>query len=506
MISLNDPGRLSIRHRLAFLLRDSIIYGGAAAFNKAFSLITFPLLTRYFSVTDYGIIDFFTVLASLLTIVFIFGQDSAVARYFYEYSEIDERRQITSQSLFFQIAIMVIVIPILWFFAEPLIARISNEPMASIWIKIILLQVPFVLLVNFSQNLLKWTFARREFLLVSLGPVVLNVVLLVLAIYLLRVDITGVFVIVLIVQGTAGILGLYFIRSWLCIPKDMKYLRELIPFALPFGVIGCIGAFVPALERSLTNSLLGELDLGLYAAGSKVALLMVFAIQAFQMAWGPFSLAIYREAEVGETYNWVLKGFTLAICVAVLALSAITHPVLSILASEHYAGASVVVFPIAMGLAIQAISWITEIGIGLSKKSYLTLYGYIAYLLVTALAIYGFASLYGLIGVALGVLLGHIVKSIIASWLAQRAYRLPWQFGPVSLVILATVSFGLFGAWLAMAISNSYATFIYLIGICNILLMGWFLLLTVEERKGIRYKIPTHIKSILRLEKSTPRG
>jgi O-antigen/teichoic acid export membrane protein len=100
----NPAGSLSLKGRLHFLLRDATLYGGAAAISKAFALITFPLLARHFSVEEYGVLDYFLVLGSLLAIFFIFGQDSAVARYFYEYEETETRQQLISQSLVFQLS------------------------------------------------------------------------------------------------------------------------------------------------------------------------------------------------------------------------------------------------------------------------------------------------------------------------------------------------------------------------------------------------------------------
>jgi O-antigen/teichoic acid export membrane protein len=93
-LETNSPSSLSLRARFKFLLRDAILYGGAAAISKAFALITFPLLARHFSVEDYGVLDYFLVLGALLPIFFIFGQDSAVARFFYEYEKTDIRRQL----------------------------------------------------------------------------------------------------------------------------------------------------------------------------------------------------------------------------------------------------------------------------------------------------------------------------------------------------------------------------------------------------------------------------
>lgn len=479
---VDDPSRLSVRNRLRFLIKDSMLYGGAGALNKAFALITFPLLARHFSVADYGLIDFFFVLASLIAIFFIFGQDSAVARFFYEHQDESRRRQIISQSLALQIVFILFVLPLLWLSADALSRRLSASPEADVLFRLILLQVPFLVLVNFAQGLLKWTFSRARFLVISLGSVMLNTLLLVVAILVFDVGMAGVFQVSLAVQVVFGLLGLYFVRHWLAFPEGFGFLRVMLPYAIPFGVICCVGAFVPTMERSLVNALLGSRDLGLYAAGAKVAMAISLVISAFQTAWGPFSLAIYKEPDASETYNWVLKGFSIGMCVLVLLLSAMGEWAIRILASERYAGAGVVVFPLAMGLAIQGTSWITEIGIGLSKKSYFNLHGYIAFLLATGLAILLLAPTFGYFGVALGVMIGHVAKAVIASWLAQRAYSLPWQFRPAFTVMACTLLFGLLGAWALSRYDSGVASILFLGGAVLVLAHGWMKTFTRQER------------------------
>ena len=56
-IDSSSPARLSLRGRLAFLAKDSMLYGGAAMVAKMFSLVSFPLLTRSFPVEEYGLIN-----------------------------------------------------------------------------------------------------------------------------------------------------------------------------------------------------------------------------------------------------------------------------------------------------------------------------------------------------------------------------------------------------------------------------------------------------------------
>ena len=482
----DDPSRLSIWQRLRFVVRDSALYGGAAALNKVFTLITFPLLARYFSVADYGIIDFFSVLATMLATFFIFGQDSAVARFFYEYKDEHSRRQLISQSFFLQVIFILAVLPLLWINAENLAGYISSEPVAVKLVKLIVLQVPFILFINFSQNLLKWTFSRVRFLFMSIGSVILNVSLLLVAVSVVGIGIQGVFQVYLAVNACFGVLGVFFVRHWLGIPRNLRFQREMLPFAVPYGIICCIGAFVPAMERSLVNGLVGTQELGIYAAGAKVAMLLMLFIQAFQTAWGPFSLAIYKEADAGHTYSLVLRVSTIGLCVAVLGLSAAAYPVIVLLASSRYAGAAAIVFPLAMGLAIQGTGWITEIGIGLSKKSYLSIYSYAVFLLATGASIYVMAQLFGLPGVAFGVMFGQLAKACVAAWLAQRVYPLPWPFASALTLVCSTLLIGCASNWIYIK-SGVVANCLFLLGgILAILAVGWFNALSKSERKSIR--------------------
>jgi len=492
---------LTPRGRLKFLLRDSALYGGAAAISKAFGLVTFPILARHFSVAEYGVLDYFLTFATLLAVLLIFGQDSAVARYFYEHTDRDKRRQLISQSLLFQIAGVALVAPILWLLADRITAALlpSEQAMrAPELLRLVVLQLPFLLLINFSQNILKWTFDRTRFLTISLGMTVFQASGLLIAVLVFDAGIREVLIVCLATSSVFGTLALLFVRKWLVWPRGFGYLREMLPFAVPLGVICVAGAFAPTLERTLTDRLLGTTDLGLYAAGTKVAMLVGFVVGAFQTAWGPFSLSIYRQPDAAHTYNQVLRLFALGICVFVLGLSLLGGLIIPVLASDRYSGASVVVFPLAMGLAVQATSWITEVGIGLSKRSHLNLYPYLVSLVISLGAIWLLAPVLGLFGIGLGVLLGHLAQAIVASWLAQRAYPLPWSYTPVVVLMTATIAVGLVAAWLGQHFGDRVQAVTIAACIPVLAVAGWKLLFTARERGAMRELVGRRLGSMIR--------
>ena len=481
---IEDPSTLTVGKRLKFLAKDSVVYGGAAALSQSLSLFTFPLLARHFSVADYGLIDFFNVLVNFLTILLVFGQDSAVARFFYEYKDAPVRKQVVTQSLLVQLGYAALALLALWIFSDRVAGRLHDSPQSALLFKLILIQVPFQLLINFSQNILKWTFSRVHYLAISLGSVVARVSALFAALFFWDLDVARVFWINVGVSAIFGILGMIFVRGWLTRPAGFRILKDLLLFAVPLGIVCSVGAFVPATERWIVSGLLGEKDLGLYAAGSKIAMLISMPIQAFQMAWGPFSLAIHKEADAAATYNWILKALTWGLCLGVLSLAAVAGPALRLLATERFAGAAVVVFPLAMGLALQAIGWIPGIGISISKKTVLNLYAYLLYAAVSVAAIFSLARAFGIFGVAYGTLCGHAAKAFMESYFGQKAWRIEWQFGGIVAVPLFTIAIGI-TAHIARAVFPYGQTLMLAISVPAVFAIGWKYLFSPENRAKI---------------------
>jgi O-antigen/teichoic acid export membrane protein len=496
----------SIRGRLRFLMRDSAMYGGAASLSKAFALITFPIVARHFSTAEYGALDYCLTLTGLIATFLIFGQDSAVARYFYEHEDPRDRRQLISQSLLLQIAAVAIATPTLWFGADRVASALLPSEEAASLLRVIAFQLPFLVAINFSQNLLKWTFARAQFLTISLGMTVVQSAGIMIAVLMFNADVRSVLLVCLGTSAIFGTLGLIFVRKWMEWPRNLQYVREMLSYAAPFGVICVAGAFSSTLERTLTDRLLGSDELGLYAAAAKVAMLVGLLVGAFQTAWGPLSLSIYRQPGAAHTYNQVLRLFSLAMCLAVLVLMLGSGLIISVLASGRYSGAAIAVFPLAMGLGVQATSWITELGIGLSKRSHLSLYPYCVSLAVTLGAIWTLAPTLGIFGVGCGVLLGSVSRALVASWLAQRAYPMPWTYAPVILIMSATTILGLLATWSGQHFGEHVQTVILVSSILCISLAGWRILFSQSERVAIRDELLRKTQSWLRGKRAGSSG
>ena len=168
MSSRTSPRNKTLIGRLQFLFTDAAIYGFTNAVSKSMALITFPLLARNLSVAQYGSVDLAIAAIGFLSTVLIFGQDSAVARFFYDDERFVARQEAISMSFFFQIFLLFVFLPCLWLLISPLVEAKHFGENFQIIFSLVILQVPSLLLINFSQNILKWSFQRKKFLFLPL--------------------------------------------------------------------------------------------------------------------------------------------------------------------------------------------------------------------------------------------------------------------------------------------------------------------------------------------------
>lgn len=480
MVSLSGT---SLGARLKFLARDTAVYGVASALNKILALFTFPLLARHFSVDTYGTLDLLNTWAVLLTTLLLFGTDSAAARYYYEEEDAGERRQVITQAFLFQMLVMAIVVPAGFVFAAP-IASWFGLPAGdgARWIELIFAQAPFFVFITYTQGLLKWTFRRTAFLVVSVGSTVATLAGLLLALSVGELTLAGVFQVYLWTRALFGLLGLWLVRDLFAWPSGLDKLRTMLPFAIPFAVICVLSAFLPALERLLVGGLLGAAALGYFAAGAKVAMLINLPISALEMSWGPFSLVLRGEEDAHQAFNVALKVICTALFAAVLFLAGIADIVVRLLGSDRYDGAGVVAFALCMGIALQGVASLTTVGIVFALKSYLKIYSHLVLVVTALIAIPLLASTYGIAGAAWGSMLAMLAKVVCETWLAQRAQKIAWDFRGVVILGAFTLGVGVVAQFSYGTAMFAGLSLVPLAALPVVAIVAWLVVLTGDER------------------------
>tara|TARA_B110000879_G_scaffold47095_1_gene66341 strand:+ start:7644 stop:9113 length:1470 start_codon:yes stop_codon:yes gene_type:complete len=418
----DNPNSLSIKDKLKFLFKDSLFFGGLRAISMLFPLLTIPLLTRYFSVENYGLYDSLLVLGSFISSILVFGQDSAVARWFYQVEDLNSKRKIVSESLIIQLAFTILIIPTLLIYRAELAGFYLKNSNYGQFVLLILVYGVLLLLNNFTINILKWTYDRKKYAIISiLKP------LLILSSILLVIISSGDLVDFLIYNNIALLIttsiSFIFCRKWIVIPKKLEYFKKMLYYGLPLGLLASTVTLMPAIQRNMIAVFLDLYSVGIYALAFKIAAIVMMVDGIFHMAWGPFSMSIFKEKDAEFVYNAVLKIFFL-ITIFTVFIIRLTSPILiELLGTSEYLEAIILILPLSLALMINGITGITGIGISLSMKSYLNLIPFIISALLLTGLLYYLTPKFQLKGVAYSLLIANLAKMIITSYIARKVYK-----------------------------------------------------------------------------------
>lgn len=412
--------------KLKFLISNSFVYGLASSLNAFMLLLLFPMLARELGVENFGLFDLIITVISAITILFIFGQDSAVARFFYDSESHKQRSRIITTSLLIQCVFLIIGLSVIS------VASYFFLTLDSINLKLFLLaliQLPCFMLINFSQNILKWTFQRNKFLIVSLGNAFCTLLLAYLFVSFFNYGVIGGLSSFLISRIIFAILGLFFTKEWIDLSNFQLNIGPIMRYAAPYGLLSTLGALTPVIERSFIGSSFGSIELGYYAAATKVAMFISVPIYAFQTAWGPFFLALFKSDDSTNLFRAILLIYTSLILFLVVCISMFGANILEFLVGSNYTSSYKYIALISFSLAVYSIASITSIGIDIAKKSIYKLYANVSSFIIFFLSIFFLQDFFNEMA---------IVYSLAVSSYAR--YVLETAFG----AILSPIRFGAF--------------------------------------------------------------
>jgi O-antigen/teichoic acid export membrane protein len=177
-------------------------------------------------------------------------------------------------------------------------------------------------------------------------------------------------------------------------------------------------------DRFIIRATMGFDDLGVYAAGARVASVIALASAGFQLGAAPLIYRHYRRPDTPETLAQLLRVFLAAGLLGVLALAAFAPELVSLFATPAYAEAARVV-PILALATILASGYIFMPGLTVNNLT-----GRFAAINITAagtslVLIALLTQAYGVVGAAAGSLGGAGLGFAMHAAFSQRVYSLP---------------------------------------------------------------------------------
>jgi O-antigen/teichoic acid export membrane protein len=274
--------------------------------------------------------------------------------------------------------------------------------------------------------------------------VLFQVLAAVVLVVVLRWGVTGVFVATLIAGMLQAILGLALVRGafqprfsahWFA--TMLKVGLPLVPAALSVWVLNYANRYV--LVRYATLA-----DIGVLSVALRISSILLFAISAFETAWGPMAYSVAKNHDVArQTYAKVLIYFLALVMPATAALSIFAREITSVLATPAYASGAALVPLYCFSSVFWVLLYIVGMGTGIAKKTYHSTIATVTAACVNILLNLALIPSHGIVGAAIATVAANFVALVYMYVAGQHYFRVQYPTGKVlalaGLVVVAIV-------------------------------------------------------------------
>ena len=244
---------------------------------------------------------------------------------------------------------------------------------------------------------------------------------------------------------------------------DKELLKRMLRYSLPLVILGVAGILNQVADKIIfpfvyPDEAEATIQLGIYGAASKIAMIMAMFTQAFRFAYEPFVFGKSKEKDSREMYAQAMKFFIIFTLLAFLAVMFYLDILRHVIGRDYWDGLRVVPIVMAaeifMGIYFNLSFWyklIDETRWG----AYFSLTGCIIMILMNIFLV----PKYGYIACAWAGFTGYGVAMLLSYFVGQKKYPIQYDLKAIGMyVLLAAV---LYVAAEYVSIDNIYLRMAY---------------------------------------------
>jgi len=299
---------------MRILIKNTIIYGIGSVSTRLISIITLPLLTKYLSPADYGVIGILTMLSAFLNALMSLGFGTSIGIVFFETDDKDKRKDVILTAfwglVFFNIILLTLFLPFSEHISEKLIGSVNyyNETILTIISTTIMTcALPFMLNIQFQERAKRYVAGNMMISFLSLIAYIIYVVVL-------KKGLIGYFYAFFTTQLFTLIIFLLLNDFQIRFKFKKNVFQKLLKHGVPM-IPSFFSLFVLAQSNRYILKLFSNIEsIGIYTIGYNIGSVMQLIINAFSNAWTPYFLwFINKQDEVSTHFGKILRNYLVVV-------------------------------------------------------------------------------------------------------------------------------------------------------------------------------------------------
>lgn len=446
------------------ITKDTIVsflsYGITVGISKFIGVLLLPLYTRYYSASDYGIIDTIQTIISIILIFGILQLETALQRYYYEVTE-DTRKQIASTILLFITILSVILMVILQITAVPLSRLCFNSNQYGKELSIAAFIIPLINISTISFIIIRYMKKPLLFGLITLMQVLITTGSTMFFILYCNFGILSVFYGQLLGYIILVSVQIIYLHNFYTFTLNFQWLKCMFDFALP-QFPARIGSTASAYSnRFIMLKILPLSSIGIYSIALKCASVISIVQMAFSMVWTPYMYEMLNMPEHKSVFKYYFKYVCLGIGFTILCITLFSKELIQLVASREFYEAYYYIGGLSLYMGLFIINEYLSIGPRVTKKTSYISYTYFITAVLNILLLSFLGSLLGLKGIVWSMIGTNVIMISLSWFVSEKLY--PIGFSKLLFVFTLILEIGIIGITMYFEISFLYRIIVFIL-------------------------------------------
>ena len=436
---------------LKSLAKDTAIYGVSSIVGRFLNYLLVPIYTISMpaSTGGYGIITNMYAITALLLVLLTCGMETGFFRFANKGGE--DPVKVYSTTLLTVAAISLSFLAVCLLFLEPIAGVMGYEEhpwylgMMLIVIAMDAIQaIPFAYL-RYKKRPIKFAALKMLFIFAS---IILNIVYFV---FMKGTNVGAAFLINLICTSLVMLCLISELRGFRY-TLDRDLMKRMFRYSFPILILGIAGILNQVVDKIIfpfvyPDPVEADVQLGIYGATSKIAMIMAMFTQAFRFAYEPFVFGKSKEKDNRQMYAQAMKFFIIFTLLAFLTVMFYLDILRYVIGRDYWEGLKVVPIVMAaemfMGVYFNLSFWY-KLTDETKWGAYFSLTACTIVILMNAFLI----PVYGYMACAWAGFTGYAVAMLLSYFVGQKKYPIAYDLKSIGGYVLLALMIYVAGEWI----------------------------------------------------------
>lgn len=420
-----------MREKISSLLKANFfkgfaIYLGSSVINKAIPFLLLPILTKYLTPEEYGVLAIYQVMISFVMPLIGMNMQNNITRNFFSKS-----KEFVAQIIFNMLVVLTIAsIAITFIVSVYLYFGGTNFSIPNRWIYALPVLAFMSMLNTFNLTILRNKKKALQFGVFEISKTAIDLSLTVLLVVVYKYSWEGRATGILISTIILGLISFFHIwkSEYILFKFDKKQINEILRISLPLIPHAIGGVIMTVGDRIFIDQMVGTAEMGIYAVGYQFGMIMTLVTTAFNQTWTPWVYELLAKNKEENKIKIVKATYLTATGFVILALviTAISYFLLPLMTTEQYHGAFVYVIWVALGYAFYGMyTLVFPYGVHVGKTSFLGVTTLLAAIINIA-GNYILIKINGPVGSAQATLISYVFMFASVWWYSNKLFPMPW--------------------------------------------------------------------------------